>query len=71
MAFSPIQRSNSISTKTFLSSVTYLMLLSQLPRFAQGRPNGAGNVKCFGSLSAAKQTLSKPHSASSIYEYTP
>jgi hypothetical protein len=36
---------NSISTKTFPSSVTYLMLLSQLPRFAQDRPNGAGNVK--------------------------
>ena len=41
----PIQRPNGIGTKMFPSSVTYFMLLSQLPRFAQDRPNGAGNVK--------------------------
>ena len=45
MTFSP-QRSNGISTQTFLSSVTYLMLLSHLTRFAQDRPNYTGNVKC-------------------------
>src|SRR5216683_4932342 len=54
------ERSNGIYTKMFPSSVTYLMQLSQLPRFTQDRLNRAATQSAFGPREQNAVPLSVP-----------